>query len=238
MDKPPDSSGPLYLFDCEAPDGTPVTLRYWPHSSTLTDDTGSPLLRDGAGHHFAAAERVSPSTPGWKSAQVHTLKIQLGLRCNYSCSYCNQSSSIAEATISRTADADEFLERLDAWLESTPERIEFWGGEPLVYFAKLKRLVPALRMRFPKAVLFMVSNGSLIDEQVMEFIERWDLHVAISQDGPGQHLRGPDPFEDPELAASLRELWRRRKGRMHFHAVLTPANADIAAARAWFAQRV
>jgi uncharacterized protein len=238
MDKPPNPSGPLYLFDCESRDGTPVTLRYWPHSSTLTDDEGSPLLRDGAGHDFAAAHRVSPASPGWKSAQVHTLKIQMGLRCNYSCSYCNQSSSIAEATVSRTADADAFVESLNGWLESTPQRIEFWGGEPLVYFAKLKRLVPALRVRFPKAVLFMVSNGSLLDQEVLEFIERWDLHVAISHDGPGQHLRGPDPFEDPVVAASLRDLWHRRKGRMHFHVVLTPANADIAATRAWFAQRV
>src|SRR6476620_10322068 len=138
MDDPPDSKGPLYLLDCEARDGTSVTLRYWPHSGTLIDDEGNPLLRDVARHDFAAADRVSPSTPGWKSAQVHTLKIQLGLRCNYSCSYCNQSSAIPEATLSRTADADAFLAGLDHWLQGAPARIEFWGGEPLIYFAKLK----------------------------------------------------------------------------------------------------
>jgi uncharacterized protein len=238
MDQSPATRGPLYLLQCEAHDGTPVTLRYWPHTSELTDSEGIPLLRDRARHEFLDAERVAPECPGWKSAQVHTLKIQLGLRCNYSCSYCNQSSAVQEATVSRTADADAFLESLDHWLQAAPERIEFWGGEPLVYFAKLKRLVPSLRARFPRAVLFMVSNGSLVDEEVLEFIERWDLHVAISHDGPGQHLRGPDPFEDPTLAESLRKLSRRRKGRMSFHAVLTPSNSDIVATRNWFVQRL
>lgn len=230
--------GPLYMLECEAGDGTPVTLHYWPHTSTLTDSEGTPLLRDGKSRHFVPADRVAPQAPGWKSARVHTLKIQLGLACNYSCSYCSQSSSVAEATISRTADADVFLAGLDGWLLDAPARIEFWGGEPLVYFAKLQRLVPALRARFPQAVLFMISNGSLIDGQVLEFIERWDLQVAVSHDGPGQHLRGADPFADPEVASALRELWQRRKGRMHFHVVLTPANADLAATRAWFVEAV
>jgi uncharacterized protein len=238
MDPSSGPGGPLYLLDCEANDGSAVTLRYWPHTSTLVDDQGTPLLQDGGHHSFAEAERVAPDAPGWKSARVHTLKIQLGLRCNYSCSYCNQANSIAEATVSRTADAEAFVESLGHWLQAAPERIEFWGGEPLVYFAKLQRLVPALRARFPKAVLFMVSNGSLVNEKILAFIEQWDLHVAISHDGPGQHLRGPDPFEDLASAQALRELWRRRKGRMTFHAVLTPANADIEATREWFAQRL
>ena len=237
-----DVGGPVYGLECLSETGEPVHLRYRPHASELTDAAGHPLLADVAPFAFESVERVSPGAPGWKSREVATLKIQLGMGCNYSCSYCNQASAVQDATPTRTADADAFLANLSNWLQGSPERIEFWGGEPLLYFAKLKRLVPALRKRFPAAIFFMVTNGSLLDEEILAFIERWDLLVAVSHDGPGQHLRGPDPFDDPQRAYWLRDLWRRRKGagpgRVAFNVVFTPANADIAATRAWLAARI
>ena len=233
------AAGPTYMLHCRDRHDAAVRLNYRPHASELTDESGAPLLLDAEPLDFAPAEAVSPHRPGRKSARVEVLKIQLGLRCNYGCSYCNQSSAVPEASITRTADADAFLTRLPHWLQGAPERIEFWGGEPLLYFAKLKRLVPALRQRFPSAVMSIVTNGSLVDGEVLGFIEAWDLHVAVSHDGPGQHLRGPDPFDDPVRAGWLRALWRRRgAGRASFHVVLTPANADLAATRGWFVRRL
>jgi uncharacterized protein len=134
----------------------------------------------------------------------------------------------------------DFLAALGQWLQGAPARIEFWGGEPFLYFAKLRRLVPELRNRFPPSVFSIVSNGSLLNAEILDFIERWDLNVTISHDGPGQHLRGPDPFDDTQKAHWLRELWRRRGGggRVLFNVVLTPANADIGATRAWLAARL
>jgi hypothetical protein len=198
-------AGPAYGLECRGVGDKPVHLVYRPHTSELVDENGTPLLADVVPHAFEPVERVSAAAPGWKSREVSTLKIQLGLRCNYSCSYCNQASAVADATVTRSADAQAFLERLGDWLRGAPRRIEFWGGEPLLYFAKLKPLVPALRQRFPAAMFSVVTNGSLLDGEILDFIETWDLHVAVSHDGPGQHLRGPDPFEDPVRAHWLRE---------------------------------
>jgi len=236
-----DPLGPLYVLECCTGQGEEVRLRYRPHAGELTDEDGVPLLADASPCVFDQVQRVSAAAPGWKSRAAATLKIQLGLRCNYACSYCNQASSVPDAAVTRTSDADTFLEGLGQWLQGAPQRIEFWGGEPLLYFAKLRRLVPALRQRFPAAAFTMVSNGSLLDDEILDFIEACDIHVAISHDGPGQHLRGPDPFDDPKRAHGLREFWRRRGGqarRAKFNVVLTPANADIAATRSWFAQRL
>lgn len=236
------AGGPVYWLECLDEAGAPVRLRYRPHVSELTDESGRALLADVEPFTFEPVEPVSPSAPGWKSREVATLKIQLGMGCNYSCSYCNQASSVQDATITRTADADAFLAKLSNWLQGSPERIEFWGGEPLLYLAKLRRLVPALRQLFPEAIFFMVTNGSLLDEETLAFIERWDLLVAVSHDGPGQHLRGPDPFDDPQRTHWLRELWHRRKGagpgRIAFNVVFTPANADVIATRAWLADKL
>lgn len=234
-------TAPTYVLHCRTGDGAPVRLGYSPSTGDLVDDEGRPLFSDAESLAFLPADDVSPQRPGRKSARVATLKIQLGMGCNYACSYCSQSSAAADATVSRTADVEAFVAGLDDWLAGAPQRIELWGGEPLLYFAKLRRLVPALRQRFPSARLCMVSNGSLLDEELLDFLERWDIYVGISHDGPGQHLRGPDPFDDPRKAHWLRELWRRRGGarrRVSFNVVFTPANADLAATRAWLAERV
>jgi uncharacterized protein len=229
-----------FTLVCRDRRGREVRLRYDPHTSALTDEAGVPVVPEEPGGRFEPAPRVSPESPGRKSSAPQTLKIQLGLKCNYTCSYCNQASEIGSATVTKTADADEFLAGLDGWLTAAPERIEFWGGEPFVYFAKLKRLVPALRERFPAAEMSVVTNGSLLDAEILDFIERYDLLVAVSHDGPGQSLRGPDPFDDPERAVWLRELWRRRgrAKRMSFNVVLTAANCDVEATHRWFAKKL
>ncbi|MBK6004878.1 radical SAM protein [Ramlibacter ginsenosidimutans] len=231
---------PAYVLHCVAPDGSPVRLHYRPHRSELLDDEGAPLFADVEPQAYDEVERVSPQSPGWKSREAGTLKIQLGMRCNYACSYCNQASSVGDAAVTRTADAAAFLATLDTWLQGAPGRIEFWGGEPLLYFAKLKVLVPQLRARFPDAHFSMISNGSLLDEEILEFIERWDLHVAISHDGPGQSLRGPDPLDAPRSGHWIRALVRRRGGarrRVMVNVVLTAANADIAQTAQWLRDR-
>src|SRR5262245_26528329 len=234
------SAGPVYTLHCRAQTGETVRLFYNPHTSELLDENGGPVVPDSAPAAFRDALRISPSAPGRKSSAPRMLKIQLGLRCNYSCSYCSQASHIESAAVTRTADADRFLAALEQWLTGAPERIEFWGGEPFVYFAKLKKLVPALRERFPAAELVIVTNGSLIDEEIVDFIERYDITIGVSHDGPGQHLRGPDPFDDPERATWLRELWRRRgpRRKMVFNVVFTPANQDVEQTYQWFAQRM
>ena len=237
----PAGETPRYALHCVDADGSDVTLFYAPHESTLVDAQGVSLLSDAEPADFRTAVAVSHRAPGRKSAAPATLKIQLGMRCNYHCSYCNQASEVDAAAVTRTVDADDFLGGLDGWLQGAPGRIEFWGGEPLLYFAKLRRLVPALRARFPQAEMALVSNGSLMDGEILDFIEAHDLFVAISHDGPGQHLRGPDPFDDPLRAHWLREFWRRRGGarrRASFNFVLTPATADIPATRKWLADRI
>jgi uncharacterized protein len=230
---------PEFALHCRSAAGDAVRLRYRPHSSELTDDAGRGLVADTRARRFSSAEAVSPLHPGRKSNKVHTLKIQLGMGCNYKCTYCSQSSLAAEATVSRLADVEAFERELDH-LQGVPKRIELWGGEPLVYFAKLRRLVPLLRQRYPGTRISMVTNGSLLDEEILAFIERWDIFIAVSHDGPGQALRGPDPFEDAETASMLKALWdlRGSRGRVSFNVVFTPANADIAATRQWFEDRL
>jgi uncharacterized protein len=223
-----------FILTLEARDGSRREIRYDPHTSKIEGiDIGPITERD-----WQDAPRVSKAAPLGKSRAPKVLKIQLGLSCNYSCSYCSQASQIGDATLSRLSDVDEFLANLDSWLQGAPERIEIWGGEPFVYWAKLKRLIPALADRFPSARFLIITNGSLLDREKLDLIHRYGIDIGLSHDGPGQDQRGPDPLENPEQRRWIEALLSERKGHVGINTVLTVQNYDLGAIRAWFQERL
>jgi len=233
----------MFTLHCTTTDGESVKLRYSPHSSELTNIDGSPVLTNTQlqkPRSWADATSISPNSPGLKQRNPQVLKIQLGLGCNYACSYCSQANHVSDMAISKTADALSFLADLDRWMEGIPTEIEFWGGEPLLYFRKLEILVPELDRRFPDAEFSMVTNGSLLTPEILAFIELYDIRITVSHDGPAQHLRGEDPFDDPFRGPLISALWRERKtnDRMIFSSVLTPINSDPVSLRAWFVEKL
>ena len=223
-----------FTLTLEARDGSRRDIRYNPHTSEIEGiDLGYIDARD-----WLTAPRVSKSTPVGKSRAPKVLKIQLGLSCNYSCSYCSQAHQIGDATLSKLTDVDAFLANLDCWLEGEPERIELWGGEPFVYWAKLKRLIPALAERFPAARFLIITNGSLLDREKLDLITEYDIDIGLSHDGPGQRQRGPDPLENPEQRRWIEALLAERKGHVSINTVLTAQNHDLEAIKAWFQERL
>jgi uncharacterized protein len=217
----------------EARDGSRHSVRYNPHTSECE---GLPLpVNPGT---FAQIARVAKDKPLGKSRAPRVLKIQLGLSCNYACSYCSQAFQIADATVSKLSDVEHFLTELDGWIAQAPEKIELWGGEPFLYWTKIKRLIPALAARFPTAAFSIITNGSLLDREKLDFIAVHDIAITISHDGPGHHLRGPDPLDDPEKRRWIEALLAERPGRTGINAVLTRGNHDLKALKAWFAEKV
>lgn len=215
-------------------DGANAAFLYDQHTSSLTFEDGTPVLDTVDTKWNPRQNTISPEQPGKKIKQIKTLKIQLGLACNYSCSYCLQTEHITNASKTSSADVDIFLNKLDSWLEGRPDRVELWGGEPLLYWHKIVKLVPALRAKWPDIDILMITNGTLINDEILDQIDAWNLSFAISHDGPGQHVRGEDPFDDPEKFAMIKKVVDRLEGRMAFNVVLTPASYDFAAVIDWF----
>jgi len=194
--------------------------------------------------NWPAATIVSPEAPGRKET-VTTLKISLGLSCNYSCTYCSQRF-VPHAAETAHRDIEPFLTGLDSWFDTRGTdgrgrglKIEFWGGEPLVYWKTLKPLAEALRERMPNASFLMVTNGSLLDEEKNSWIDRMGFQIGLSHDGPGQKVRGPDPFDDAEKARSIYDLYARLKpsGRITINPMLHRTNPSRAAIQTWFQAR-
>ena len=228
-------------------------LLYQPHLSTLVwADTGEPVDLSPVGTSYDLSppawtnvSPVSPDNPAAKSRDIRTLKIQMGLKCNYACSYCNQASQPHEVQ-GDIGDVHTFLRKLPLWFdggtdgEGSGVRIEFWGGEPLVYWKVFRVLAGALRSAYPKARFNIITNGALIDGDKIEFLDTLGFSVGISHDGPAMRFRGPDPLDDPTQRAAIRRLYDRLRpwGRIGFNAVLHKHNTSLAQVRAHIAERL
>ena len=218
------------------PDGQKVLLHYDNQLSTLTWQDGTPVVPVQPGS-FRDATVVSVNQPGRKG-QVRILKISLGLSCNYECSYCSQRF-VPHAESSNPADIEPFVSQLmDAMIEP-PERIEFWGGEPFVYWKTLKPLTERLRQLYPQASFNIITNGSLLDVEKNEWLDRMGFGVGLSHDGPGYHARGADPLDDPEKRAAIMDLYARLhpQGRISVNAMLHADNRSRAHVQAWLHER-
>lgn len=205
-------------------------------TSELTRESGEPVVQAVEVAERADAPAVSRQTPLGKTSP-RVLKISLGLSCNYACEYCSQRF-VARNDETNSDDVTGFMKSLDSWVLSPPEAIEFWGGEPLVYIKTLRPLAEALRLQFPQARFSVITNGSLLNPQINQWLDELGFTVSISHDGPGQHVRGPDPLDDPLARQAILELYRRLapQGRFSFNAMVNRSNQSRAAIQAFFAE--
>jgi uncharacterized protein len=209
-------------------------------TSKLTDMEGNEYFYDVARDRFpdgswgrTPAPVTSKETPLNKSNKIKDLKIQMGLSCNYSCEYCSQRF-VPHADTSSPIEVKKFLKNLDLWVDGAPEKIQFWGGEPLVYIKILKPLAEGLREKWPDVKFGMVTNGSLLNVETNKWLDEMGFTIGMSHDGPGQTVRGPDPFADPDKKAAILDLFHRLgPRRMSFNAMVHRENMNRAEIQNW-----
>ena len=233
-----------FRITCVKQDGGRRVLLYDNQTNELIwEETREPVTAP-VERTFGDIKAVSASSPGEKR-NVTTLKISLGLSCNYGCGYCSQRF-VPHASEAGLVDIEPFLDGLPEWFNVAGSngrgeglRIEFWGGEPLVYWKTLRPLAEALRDMMPDAAFGIVTNGSLLDPEKNEWLDRLGFAVGISHDGPAQSVRGPDPLDDPAKADAIRDLFRRlsASGRVSFNVMMHRKNQSRAAVQDWFVSR-
>lgn len=223
--------------------GEVVPLFYDQHTSRLLDKDGFKAVdyTNNPMYDPEPSQRrpfiaVDYDQPGRKVREVRKLKIQLGLGCNKSCSYCLQAIQVQKAAATSTRDASEFLANIDGWIVNPEgmEKVELWGGEPLLYWKKIEILAPALITKFPNAQFSIITNGELLTREIVDQLKAWNFSLTISHDGPGQAVRGDDPFEDPHKFAMIQYAQKTFHPRFSFNAVLTPKSHDVNAIIDWF----
>ena len=87
-------------------DGVETTFSYDNQTSMFLSADGTPVIPSRP-MQFGDAEVVSVNQPGRKG-DIKTLKISLGLSCNYECGYCSQRFVPHRERLRRIQRRDDF----------------------------------------------------------------------------------------------------------------------------------
>lgn len=237
-----------FEFVLRGPDGVTRSLNYDPSTSACGWADGTPF--DVSRFNFPKftgkwneAFPVHPTNPARKNRQPKSLKIQLGLKCNYACTYCNQRAQPQESE-GNPKQVERFLKKLPEWFDIGTGKgttIEFWGGEPFVYWKTLKPLAEGVRALYPEAEFNIITNASLFDKERVDWLYDLGFGVGISHDGPAYEAgRGQDPLLNAEQLKWVKYAYDRLRpeGRLGFNCVLTTKNSSLHDVRCYLAEHL
>ncbi|MBQ7362933.1 MAG: thioether cross-link-forming SCIFF peptide maturase [Clostridia bacterium] len=174
------------------------------------------------------------------SKVVKALCLHVAHTCNLNCSYCFASQGKYHGD--RAVMSYEVGKRaLDFLIENSGTRrnleVDFFGGEPLMNFDVVKRLVAYAREvegKHGKKFRFtLTTNGVLIDDDVIDFANREMSNVVLSLDGRKEindHFRknynGDGSYD--VIVPKFLELVRRREGKNYYvRGTFTHNNVDF-----------
>lgn len=123
---------------------------------------------------------------------VNEIILQITKDCNFKCRYClfandtntNRTHEKINMSFETAKSCVDFLYEHSA--DASVVNISFYGGEPLLNFETIKKVVEYANNKFSskKIVYSMTINGSLLTDGILEFIVKNDFNIAISLDGP------------------------------------------------------
>ena len=181
-----------------------------------------------------------------RSNVVKALCLHVAHTCNLNCSYCFASQGRYHGPDAghgkRALMSFEVGKRaLDFLMENSGSRVnlevDFFGGEPLMNWQVVKDLVAYARSqeaaRGKKFRFTLTTNGMLIDDDVIDFVNREMYNVVLSLDGRKEihdrlrvDLAGRGSYE--RVVPKFQELVRRRGGQGYYmRGTFTHANPDF-----------
>ncbi len=157
---------------------------------------------------------------------INTIYLLLGSNCNFRCKYCVQQfenrkpfncHSINNKLIKYIKDIASIRKSVNKDL-----CLMFWGGEPLVYFNTIKELVSLLK-DVDNITFTTVTNGSLLNDEIVDFINENNIHIAISHDGLNtKFTRNRDILLENNKLEVIRKI-----NNLSFNSVISAKNDDF-----------
>jgi His-Xaa-Ser system radical SAM maturase HxsB len=163
----------------------------------------------------------------------------VSLRCEHSCPYCQVSRRSADRE--RFDMSEETAERALELTFRSPSpalKIEFQGGEPLLNFDLVKKIVldaEALNIHYDKDLSFVIAtNLALLDQGVLDFCREHDVYISTSLDGPADlhNANRPRPGNNSwELAVAGIRRVRESLGADRVSALMTTTERSLGRVR-------
>lgn len=165
-----------------------------------------------------------------KINDIEIFQINLGDKCNFHCKYCPQKESNLYSA--SPSDVIPFIEKLKVLKEKgfSPRHIRYWGGEPLVYWKTLAKLIPLVYELFGDIHYSLTTNGSLLTEEIIDFFKQYKVTINISHDGKCQYAteyKDKDILTNKTVVEAIKHSLKDGKKDTFFMNVMTKENPNI-----------
>uniref|UniRef100_A0A7C5AM79 SPASM domain-containing protein n=1 Tax=Desulfobacca acetoxidans TaxID=60893 RepID=A0A7C5AM79_9BACT len=161
-----------------------------------------------------SGEEPQPATEDLLLPELGTVFLNLTHACNLTCPYCVMHLPGLEDKYEKNLtpmSLETAQKALDLIVRTAPQgiTITFFGGEPLLAFGLLQDIVEYAESHYPGWFDYqLITNGTLLEPGMFDFIKEHDIRVLVSFDGPpAEHdalrkfRRGP--------GSTFQETWRR-----------------------------
>ncbi|MDI6777698.1 MAG: radical SAM protein [Patescibacteria group bacterium] len=117
---------------------------------------------------------------------LKTLKLFITDKCNMDCTYCYVRKKDHKGALT----TGECVKSIDDFFADGGEEkvIQFLGGEPLLEYEKIKTIIKHAAKKYPNVSrqFILSTNGLLIDQEKINFLNRHGVLVIVSLDGSKQ----------------------------------------------------
>lgn len=159
-----------------------------------------------AASEIAAAEPDTPPASGVAGnlkrgpVPITTMALFLTQSCNLNCIYCYGEGG--EFGSGGSMEEKTALQAVDWLIEQSGEAVKlnivFFGGEPFLNFPLMKKVMQYTQLRVSelgkRAAFHVTTNGTLLSDEVISFLKKYQVNVMISIDGPREIQDRQRPF--------------------------------------------
>lgn len=146
--------------------------------------------------------------------------VMTGASCNMNCSYCIAGYSGNRPQGGRFELNEARLGDLIS--QHTFTKISIWGGEPFYNFDKLQKTVEFCRQFFPSLPILIISNGTALSKEKVDFINSNNISLTLSHDAGKQFFRGADYLKSHSYFDLIKQI-----NNIGFTSVIHRYNCDI-----------
>lgn len=121
--------------------------------------------------------------------KINIMYLIMSSSCNLGCKYCfiencqfNNKKEINMSEKTALTALDKYIKYLKK--HKIRGSIIFYGGEPLVNYDVLKKVIEKAKEELAPIDFSMVTNATLLDEEKIKFLSENNVEIGISIDGP------------------------------------------------------
>jgi len=168
---------------------------------------------------------------------VDQITLAVTEQCNLRCFYCIYSGKFPwrRRHSSKTMNWSCAKRAIDFYLVHSKDNptpaLTFYGGEPFLNFSLIKKCITYIRDKGGKLHFGVTTNGTLLDETIINFLIKNDVRLTISLDGPKEihdryrkSIQGNGSYD--KIIANLQRIRKNSKkyffSKIGFNIVISP----------------